>query len=220
MLDIAGASELDKPALIGGCLKLPMSVDAARLAEEVGGLPGTCWDSGDGRVGVQRAAQAVFLRGHAPAEGEKPVADRQVLDSLPYVRAIITQLIPAPPQRCLLARMRAGATIAAHVDRAPYFSKTLRLHIPVATHEQVWMIAGDLVYQMRAGEIWALNNSSTHAVWNAHPTLPRIHLICDYLPTPELLRLLEAGRRDCGRPLQHVLRHVGDAAKAGAPVAS
>lgn len=217
MLDLAGAPELDKLALIGGCLKLPLSVDADRLAGEVAGLPDACWSGGDGRVGVQRSAQAVFLRGHAPAEGDKPIADRDVLQWLPYARSLVTQVIPAAPQRCLLARMPAGATIAPHIDRAPYFSKTVRIHVPVATHEQIWMIAGDLAYQMRAGEVWALNNSAVHAVWNAHSTLPRIHLICDYLPTPELLQLMAAGRRDCGRHLPLVLRHVAESAGAPAP---
>jgi hypothetical protein len=206
MLDIPEAPELDKLALIGGCLKLPLLVDAGRLAAEVAALPESPWRGNAGRVGVQGPAQAIFLRGHAPAQGDLPIADRDVFAVLPYVRDIITRLIPAPPQRCLLARLPAGAAIAPHIDRAPYFSKTVRIHVAVATHEQVWMMAGGLAYQMRAGEVWALNNSAVHAVWNAHATLPRTHLICDYLAGPALLRLLAEGRRDCGRVVPAVLQ--------------
>ena len=31
-----------------------------------------------------------------------------------------------------------------------------------------------------------LNNSAQHGVWSCHPSLSRTHLICDFLPTPEL----------------------------------
>jgi hypothetical protein len=90
---------------------------------------------------------------------------------------------------------------------APYFSKTVRIHMPVSTHDQVWMVAAGLVYQMRVGEVWALNNSDAHAVWNAHPARARTHLICDFLTTPALLELLSRGDRDRGRIVDPVLRH-------------
>jgi hypothetical protein len=207
MLDIRGAPILDKFAVIGGCLKLPLRVDERRLADEVDALPEAMWGTNGGRVGVQRSAQALFLRGFAPAEGDKPIIDRDPLTLLPYVRSLITDLVPAAPQRCLLARLPPGATIAPHIDQAPYFLKTLRVHVPVATNDQVWMIASGLVYQMRPGEVWLLNNSAAHAVWNAHPTSSRTHLICDFLSTPALTRLLSEGERDCGRVVAAVLGH-------------
>lgn len=207
MLDILDAPVLDKQALIGGCLKLPMRIDHARLAAEINALPESVWNGSGGRVGVQKAAQAVFLRGYAPVEGNQPIADREPLCLLSYVRTLITEAIPAPPQRCVLARLAGGTSIAPHVDLAPYFSKTLRLHWPVLTHDKAWMVAQGLVYQMRAGEVWALNNSDVHAVWNADPLRPRTHLICDFLATPALLDLLMAGERDCGRVLATVLDH-------------
>jgi hypothetical protein len=209
MLDIPGAPYLDKAALVGGCVRLPLTVDARRLREEVFGLPADVWGSAGGRVGVHRAAEALFLRGHAPAEGDLPVADRLVLDGLPYIRSLIEGLITAEPLRCLLARLPADTVIAPHVDRAPYFSKTLRVHIPVETHESVYMVADGLSYSMAEGEVWVLNNSSVHAVWNAHPTRSRTHLICDYLPSPSLLGCLAQGERGLGvrRPaVQHRVR--------------
>jgi hypothetical protein len=172
-------------------------------------LPADVWGSAGGRVGVHRAAEALFLRGHAPAEGDLPVTDRPVLDRLPYIRWIIEELLAAEPLRCLLARLPAGAVIAPHVDRPPYFSKTLRVHIPVETNESVHMVANETSYSMAEGEVWVLNNSGLHAVWNAHPTRARTHLICDYLPSPALLGWLAQGERGLGerRPLvDHRLR--------------
>jgi hypothetical protein len=208
MLDIPGQPMLDKAALVGGCLRLPLQVDARRLAEEVAALPDSYWGTRGGRVGVHRPAEAVFLRGHAPAEGDLPVEDRPALGHLPYVAFIIRELIPAPPLRCLLARLPAGEVVGPHVDRPPYFSKTLRLHVAVQTHDAAWMLASGKIYLMRPGEVWALNNSAVHGVWNAHATLSRTHLICDFLPTPTLLGLLERGERNLGREIPGVENHI------------
>jgi hypothetical protein len=116
----------------------------------------------------------------------------------------------------LLARLPAGAIIAPHTDLPPYFSKTLRIHVPVETNASVHMMAGGLCYSMRTGEVWVLNNSATHAVWNAHPTLSRTHLICDFLPSPALRELLRSGERNLGSHLAHVDQYFEDTRHAKA----
>jgi hypothetical protein len=220
MLEIPGQPRLDKAILVGGCIRLRLRVDAARLATEVDSLPAEAWGTTGGRVGVHRAAEAVFLRGFAPADGDLPIEDRPSLDHLPYVRSIIETQIPASPQRCLLARVPAGASIAPHVDRAPYFAQTLRFHVAVTTHERAFMLCAGLCYVMCPGEIWALNNTAVHGVWNADETRARTHLICDFLPTPALRALLASGERDLGRHSTEVeahfalLRSVGELAGA------
>src|SRR5262245_43067932 len=198
MLDLPGYPTLDKVGLIGACSRLPVRVDAGRLQTEVAALPEASWAGTGGRVGVHRAAQAIFLRGFAPAEGETPIEDREPLRDLSYIREIITTLIPASVQRCLLARLPAGARITGHIDLAPYFAKTLRIHVPVVTNDQAWMYCAGLSFRMRPGEVWALNNSATHGVWNAHVSEARTHLICDFLPGPELLGLLARSERELG----------------------
>jgi hypothetical protein len=189
---------LDKTALIGGCARLPVRVDAERLQAQVAAIPLQMWLSRGGRVGVHNAAQAIFLRGHAPAEGDLPLEDRDALDHVPYVREIIARLIAAPPMRCLLARLPGGAIIAAHTDQADYFSKTIRIHIPVITHASAWMYCAERSYRMAPGEVWALNNSTVHGVWNADPARSRTHLICDFVTSPALLDLLARAERDLG----------------------
>ncbi|MBL8201686.1 MAG: aspartyl/asparaginyl beta-hydroxylase domain-containing protein [Chromatiales bacterium] len=207
MLDLPDRPLLDKDRLIGGCLRLPLVIDAARLAAEIESLGTAVWGTTDGRVGVHRSAEAIFLRGHAPAEGELPIHDRPLLDRLPGAREVLA-LLGAPPLRCLLARLPAGGTIAPHIDRAPYFAKTIRIHVPVTTSERVFMYCAGYSYRMRAGEAWALNNSTRHGVWNADPELSRTHLICDFLPAPPLLALLAAGERSLGRDDPEVERHL------------
>lgn len=217
MLDLPGQPVIDKTALVGGCLRLPLRVDAQRLAAEIAALPASLWGTRGGRVGVHRDAEALFLRGYAPAQGALPIEDREPLALLPYAREIIERSIPAPPQRCLIARLPGGASIAPHIDRAPYFAKTLRLHFPVESHDQAWMMAGPLCYLMKPGEVWVLNNSSPHAVWNADPERSRAHMICDFLPTAALLQLLALGDRTLGRQIESVERHF---AQSAAPAAA
>jgi len=198
MLTLPEHPLLDKTALVGGCTRLPLRCDAARLQAEVAAIPSGLWGTRGGRVGVHNPAQAIFLRGHAPAEGNLPIEDRDALAHVPYIREIITRLIPAPPQRCLLALLPGGAVIAPHVDQADYFSKTIRIHVPVTTHPGVWMFCAGSSYRMAPGEIWALNNSTLHGVWNADPAQSRTHLICDFLTTPALLDLLARAERHLG----------------------
>lgn len=209
MLEIPGASLIDKSTLVGGCLRLTLRVDAQRLRDEVTALPDALWGTTGGRTGVHRAAEALFLRGYAPAEGDRPIEEREALARLPYARHIVEELIPARPLRCLLARLPGGASIAPHVDRAPYFSQTLRIHVPVVTHPRVFMVAGTNTYVMRPGEVWVLNNSGRHAVWNADENMARTHLICDFMPDPDLLALLMDGDRDLGRTVGEVDDHFG-----------
>jgi hypothetical protein len=197
MLDLPGQPILDKTALIGGCVRLPLQVDAERLRAEVAALPAELWGSG-GRVGVHNVAQSVFLRGFAPAEGEKPIEDRPPLLLLPYAKRLISELVGALPLRCLLARLPAGTSIIPHVDRAPYFAKTLRLHFPIESNEDVWMMSASLWYQMVPGEVWALNNSAVHGVVNAHEDRERTHMICDFLPGEGLSQTLARGERNLG----------------------
>ncbi len=186
---------LDKDTLIGGCTRLhtaPIPLDTIRI--EIAALPVELWGSRGGRVGVHNAAEAIFLRGHAPAEGDKPIVDREPLDALPALRQFIEQTIPAVPLRCLLAKLPAGASIAPHIDRADYFANTIRIHLPIWTEPGVLMISRGKAYRMASGEVWALNNSNLHAVLHDGHA-PRTHLICDFEPSDALQDMLRAGDR-------------------------
>lgn len=198
MIDLASIQPLDKRALIGGCARLPVRVDAQRLAAEVAALPAALWGSRGGRVGVHSQAEAIFLRGYAPAEGDKPIEDREPFAELPYLRSIFAEQIRARPLRCLLAKLHGGASIAPHVDKGEYFAKSIRLHLPVTTHDAVAMYSAGRVYRMRAGEVWALDNCDVHGVLNASATESRIHVICDFLSDAPLLELLTRAERGLG----------------------
>jgi len=56
--------------------------------------------------------------------------------------------------RCILARLRAGGVIAAHVDTGFSLANSHRLHLPLLTNDEVFFSVGDEVVQMRVGELW------------------------------------------------------------------
>lgn len=181
---------VDKASLIGTSILLPLAVDAESLVAEFHRIPSTNWGSRGGRVGVHMQTEAIFLRGFAPAEGELPIEDRSLLETLPAFRSTIYQLLDAQPLRCLLAKLQPMGSIPLHIDKGGYFEKTIRIHIPIVTNQQsVMMVDGEEVH-MRVGEVWAINNCAMHGVENRNTSEARTHLICDYLPSEKLVQLL------------------------------
>jgi hypothetical protein len=199
MFDLKGFTVIDKRVLIGTCIRLPVRVDAGRLGSEVEALPPSAWGSARGRADPQTQADALFLRGYAPAAGDLPIGDRPILAYLPYARELIHEAIAERPLRCMIARLPPGASIGPHADAGAYFAKTVRLHLPVTSHERAFTWCDGETFVMRPGETWAIDNGASHAAWNAHDTLPRTHLVCDFAPTPRLLDLLRSGERGLGR---------------------
>ena len=192
---------VDKHTLVGGCSRLDMQVDAERLAAEFETIPDDAWGSRAGRVNLHQKANAIFLRGYARAEGFKPVEDRSILASLPYMRELINEKIGTKPLRCLLARLGPGDWIRQHVDYGPYFDKTVRIHVPVMTNDHVDMYVHEHCYHMRVGEVWAINNLARHAVYNGDESIYRTHIICDFLPEPDILERVARADTNLGTPL-------------------
>lgn len=186
---------LDKARLIGSCVLLPVEFDTGALLDEFFAISKNQWGTKGGRVGVHLQAEAIFLRGFAPAEGDLPIEDRPLLATLPAFRSVIYNLFDAQPLRCLLAKLQPSGVIPKHIDKGGYFDRTLRIHIPIVTNEQSTMTVNEREFHMRVGEVWVINNCAVHGVENGHPTEARTHLICDYLPSEHLLGLLESGRR-------------------------
>jgi hypothetical protein len=198
-MDLNALPVLDKPSLIGaGCTRLSLRVDAGQVQAEVARLSPALWGSQGGRGGVHDRAEAIWLKGNAPATRLAGFDENPAFASLPCLRELVMQRMPAQPLRCLLARLPAGCHVPAHADAGVYFHRSLRFHVAVTSSPQVVMYAAGLCYHMRPGEVWALDNSSVHGVLNDDPLAARIHLIVDYLPSPELLELLKTAARDLG----------------------
>jgi hypothetical protein len=189
---------VDKHSLVGGCSRLDLQVDAERLRAEFEAIPEECWGSRGGRVNLHSKADAIFMRGYARAEGFKPIEDRDILASLPYMKQLIYETISTKPMRCLLAKLGPGDWIKEHVDYGPYFDKTVRIHVPIITNENVAMYSNGRRYNMQTGEVWAINNLAPHAVKNHDESGIRTHLICDFLPEPDILERVAGADKSLG----------------------
>jgi hypothetical protein len=199
MQDLASPPEIDKFEWIGsGCARLPVTVDASQVRAEVDALPAGLWGTRGGRGGVHDRAEAIWLRGYAPADRRPEIDEREPFLRLPTLRRLVMETIPARPMRCVLARLAAGAVVPAHADSGPYFARTLRFHVAVITSPAVTMYSGERVYRMSPGEVWALNNAAIHGVLNDDPAQARTHLIVDFLPSEPLRDLLNRADRDLG----------------------
>jgi hypothetical protein len=199
MVDFDTLPEIDKSEWIGaGCSRLPITVDADQIRAEVDALPAGLWGTRGGRGGVHDRAEAIWLRGYAPAERRPEIEEREPFARLPMLRRLVMETIPATPMRCVLARLAPGATVPAHADAGPYFARTLRFHLAVITSPAVTMYVDGRVYHMAPGEVWALDNSSIHGVLNDDLVQPRTHMIFDFLPSGRLRELLQVADRGLG----------------------
>lgn len=181
-----------------GAIKLPLTYDANRLRDEVAQITDAEWGGGGRTAAAFVDTKAIFLKGYAAASGNPSLEDRDALKNLHYARELIYSLIPAEPQKCVLSYLPPKVDVGLHIDNGAYFKNTLRLHFPVWTNEKVTMYFG-ACYYMKPGEVWLLNNTAPHGVENKHETKPRVHMICDYLPSLELMQLIETSDTSLGK---------------------
>ena len=189
---------VDKHTLVGGCSRLDMQVDADRLAAEFETIP----DDGLGQPGRARQS-APKGQCDLPAwlcAGRGLQARRGSFDpGVPAVyEELINETIGTKPLRCLLARLGPGDWIRQHVDYGPYFDKTVRIHVPVMTNDHVDMYVHEHCYHMQVGEVWAINNLARHAVCNGDDSIYRTHIICDFLPEPDILERVARADKNLG----------------------
>jgi hypothetical protein len=98
----------------------------------------------------------------------------------PLLRTIASRLNRGKNvMRLQFAWLGAGSVIAPHRDTSVTLVYSHRVHIPIATNDQVIFECGDESVNMPEGEIWTFDNTLRHAVYNKGDT-PRIHLIADF----------------------------------------
>ena len=82
--------------------------------------------------------------------------------------------------RALFVRLKEHSQIPEHVDSGDSLETCHRTHIPIITNEENLFKVGPEVKNLKAGEVWVIDNTMTHAVRNMSGE-PRIHLIVDYM---------------------------------------
>lgn len=97
--------------------------------------------------------------------------------------------------RVMLARMAPGGVIHPHRDTNRAAKWPHKIHVPLATNDQVIFHIDGVGYRLAEGEAVEVNNMATHAIAN-RGTADRIHLIFEYYdldqPDPDWMPAAEA----------------------------
>ncbi len=88
--------------------------------------------------------------------------------------------------RALIARLPAGKKVGSHVDPGATFGLFHRYCWVLKTNQSAKMIVENESHHFPLGDIWEINNKSTHGAVNEGET-DRLHLIFDIAPLDSLI---------------------------------
>ena len=163
--------------LVRPFIRLPLSFDAARLAQEAEQLGPAAWRSHP--LGLEgNSAVALISRGGGDNDefGGRMAATPH-LAHCPYHRQVMASFGEVLA-RSRLMKLDAGSEVQYHVDFNYHWYTRVRIHIPITTSPDVVFYCGDEKVHMQAGECWIFDNWRRHNVINAGAE-ERIHLVID-----------------------------------------
>lgn len=82
-------------------------------------------------------------------------------------------------QQAMLTNLRAGTIIPKHKDKGPLTAKTHRIHVPVITNNECIFSVGEESKNLKAGQIWVIDNVGRYHSVENNGTHDRVHLIID-----------------------------------------
>lgn len=138
----------------------------------------------------------LWARGGDPGDGvltdyayDQPSTFTEYGKQLPYLQELITNTVDTTRLNFVRVAVFSNSVIIPHRDflelsELPEDARSAhRLHIPLATHEDCFFSEGNVVYRMRAGEVWFFDASQIHSVASLS-NASRIHLIFDFFDQP------------------------------------
>ncbi len=137
------------------------------------------WDVLPLRCEQQHANAHPLLQAFAIEDGQQ-WSNLPRLQCSPVLTAILDSL-KCPVKAVRLMRLRAGAEILPHRDCGLSIEYgEARLHLPVATNEDIFFTVDGSRVPMAAGELWYINADRVHAVRN-QSARDRVNLVIDCL---------------------------------------
>jgi uncharacterized protein (TIGR03032 family) len=174
-------------------VRLPLTFDAAKLAEEIAQFHESDWRPHPQGYAGNSALPLIALHGDPSDDGVngamKPTPH---LERTPYLRQVLAAF-HSVWGRTRLMRLDGNAEATAHCDTNYYWTQRARVHVPVVTTPDVSFICGDASTHMAAGEAWIFDTWRVHNVINPRPTR-RIHLVADTIGSAEFWRIVARGR--------------------------
>lgn len=134
------------------------------------------------------------------AYGQQP-AFTEYGQQLPYLQDLITSTADLTRLNFVRLAPVANVVFIPHRDLLelnvlPEDNRNAhRVHMVLATNENCFFSEGNIVYQMREGDVWFLDAADMHSV-ASFSKQPRIHLIFDFINTADpspLLKLEDSG---------------------------
>lgn len=157
--------------------QLPVLFDAARLQEEVNGLPAEAWVAHPDSVPGNSAVRLISAGGRETDAVQGQMQPTSWLDQMPYARQVLAGF-GVVWSRSRLMRLAPGAAVPEHADINYQWYSRVRLHIPIFTWPQVRFHCGGETVHMGAGEAWIFDNWRRHHVENG-ANADRVHLVAD-----------------------------------------
>ena len=190
---------MQKLALNKSAVRTPFALDADQVLEEIASSSIQFLGMKLARRGpTHKSVEAAYLKATPETfrtDLEGSPAD--LLHSVPTLKSFI-EAVPGKVGRMLLARLDGHSCIKLHEDRNnPYFSETLRFHIPLVTNDRVWFFNTGKLYQMKKGELWCINNLGTHGVVNDSDK-KRLHVIFDVFIDDKIVELVQSAEENLG----------------------
>lgn len=172
-------------------LKLPLKVDAERLAYEVAQIPHSAWSTNPSGLYGNSGLVLVSVNGEINDDFaiSGPMQATKHLLACPYMQQIFAAL-KAPISRSRLMMLAPGASANTHLDARYHWFRRIRIHIPVVTNPEAFFTCNGETVNMKVGEVWTFNSAKPHAAEN-FSNKGRIHLVIDTKGSPELDYLLQ-----------------------------
>ncbi len=180
-------------------LKLPVSIDVERLLADYRSIPALAW--APSYWDAHCSSSMLLLRG-GDTDTEQDfmaheVSDRSALAELPYFRWLLGEDGPfGNATYAFIFRMKPLGLSRPHVDSAPEWEEPFRIHIPLATNDDAFLLSEGRAKHLAVGEAWTFDNQVMHGALNGNTV--RTHLIFDVPDNPRLDALLHAAEFDPG----------------------
>lgn len=180
-------------------VKLQLNFDVEKMKCDVRLLDSIEWVSHFVKQNYLGDWSIIPLRG--PAHATHPIlmshsnpgcnefTDTPYLQNLNYIPKVLNTFM-CPLLSVRLMKLTAGSEIKRHIDYDLSVEMgTVRLHIPIITHNKVTFWVNDKVVPCNAGECWYLRLTDPHYVTN-ESDIDRVHLVLDVTVNAWLERML------------------------------
>lgn len=192
--------EIPLPSVTLPWTKLPFFFDPAGLRADVQSIPADAWVPHFNRHDYEGQWSSVALRSKngrsdAITGAAEDFCDTPLASQCAHLHAAV-EAFQFPKKSVRLLRLHAGSRVREHRDSDLGLSDgELRIHVPVATGNDVEFVVANRRLVLREGESWYIDFSQPHRIHNRSAS-DRIHLVIDGTVNDWATALLDSAVRE------------------------